>query len=275
MNESSWTKLFHPLGAQITIALHATDPVSLLDEVTGYLTAGFLVNAPGMEEGEQKEMIGYVCRRAKLNHDGTETDLIDLYVDHDAMMFKVLSVYLDTEDDIQAFATVAGIHPSKLPLFDGGNAPERGTPVGNRYIQRMDRPFGVIHKPNPKYNPDEADMKKRKPKRLFVRWADLPVPQNGTQQAQGETQQQSQAQPQRTTAEAWTVPALQDFLSYWNSRGITNAQLKLALRVNSSWDELNAKYTTVNDADEVMYAYVRETVPVQAGVPVVAERRMR
>src|SRR5690348_3416784 len=66
-------------------------------EITNKLLAdGFLMTEPGLEAGEESEMIGRVSRRSKTNSDKTVSPVIDLYGVHDALKFKVMSIYLDT-----------------------------------------------------------------------------------------------------------------------------------------------------------------------------------
>lgn len=179
MNEntaSAFVRVYHKSGLQVSVPLTigtllSVEEAALLSaSVDNLLAAGWLVDAPGLEEGETKELIGWVCRRAKVNDDGSETPMVDLYVDNEKMTFKILTVYLNTREEAAAFEAVSGLHLGKLPLFEGDNAPERGTPKAQKYVVRAARPFGVIHEPNPAYDPE-----KKKPKRRFVRWADAPA----------------------------------------------------------------------------------------------------
>lgn len=179
MNEntaSAFVRVYHHSGLQVSVPLTigtllSVEEAALLSaSVDNLLAAGWLVDAPGLEEGETKELIGWVCRRAKVNDDGSETPMVDLYVDNEKMTFKILTVYLNNDDDVKSFESVSGLTLDKLPLFEGDNAPERGTPKAQKYVIRAARPFGVIHEPNPAYDPE-----KKKPKRRFVRWADAPA----------------------------------------------------------------------------------------------------
>ena len=182
-NECGWVKLYHPSGAQITIPLYMREPitqdmaVSLAGSVAQLLGAGFSVNAPGLEDGEFVEEIGFVVRRAKTNTDGTETPVIDLYPAQGH--FRLIGKYLNNEDDIKLFEAACKVDLGKLPLYEGDNAIERGkNPKVDKYVVAV-KPFRVIWKLNPRY---EGENDKKNSKRLFVRWdvAGLNVEQEKT-----------------------------------------------------------------------------------------------
>ena len=168
-----WAKVYHPSGLQVTIplpvetSLTAANAKAMLDSVSTLLTVGFLVNAPGLEDGEKVETIVGVVRRAKANDDASETPVIDLYPDR--ANFRILGIYLNTEQDIQAFEKAAGVKLSELPLYDGDNAIERGKGAKtDKYVIALKQPAKVVFKANPKW---EGDEDKKHPKRVFVRWA--------------------------------------------------------------------------------------------------------
>ncbi len=172
-----WAKVYHPSGLQVTIPLpveNALTPASakaMLDSVSTLLTVGFLVNAPGLEDGEKVETIVGVVRRAKANDDGSETPVIDLYPDR--ANFRILGIYLNNEQDIQAFETATGVKLNALPLYDGDNAIERGKGVKtDKYVITLKSPVKVVFKANPKW---EGDEDKKHSKRVFVRWASQSV----------------------------------------------------------------------------------------------------
>lgn len=143
----------------------------MLDSVSTLLTVGFLVNAPGLEDGEKVETISAVVRRAKANDDGSETPVIDLYPDR--ANFRILGIYLNNEQDIQAFEKAAGVKLAQLPLYDGDNAIERGKGVKtDKYVIALKSPVKVVFKANPKW---EGDEDKKHSKRIFVRWASQSV----------------------------------------------------------------------------------------------------
>jgi hypothetical protein len=170
--ESGWVKLFHPSSALVTIPLRLEKPIlvteaqALMESVTNLLQAGFSVEAPGLEEGEHVEEIGFVVRRSKANSDGSETPVVDLYPSRGN--FRQLGKYLNNEADIQAFETACGVALNILPLYEGDNSVERGkNPKLDKYVVALQAPVKVVWKLNPRY---EGDQDKRNPKRLFVRW---------------------------------------------------------------------------------------------------------
>lgn len=146
-----------------------------LEYTNALLSSGASVTAPGLEAGEQKEQVGYVVYRSKVNDDATETPIIDLYLNHEATKFKFLTVYLNTPEDIEAFRHASGIGIAELPYWEGGHL-ERGNPKTDKYFVAPRKPLTVVHKLNERYNPDEPEMAKRKPKRLFVRWDTVVIP---------------------------------------------------------------------------------------------------
>jgi len=183
LKESGWVKLFHPSSAQVTIPLRLDKPIlvteaqALMESVTSLLQAGFSVDAPGLEKGEHVEEIGFVVRRSKANADGTETPVVDLYPSRGN--FRQLGKYLNNEGDIQAFESAYGLALSGLPLYEGDNSIERGkNPKLDKYVIALKHPVKVVWKLNPKYG---GENDKKNSKRLFARWADLPVIGDGNQ----------------------------------------------------------------------------------------------
>lgn len=177
------TRLYHRSGAAVSIALEGSLPEEIDKAIQGFLDAGFTVLAPGLEEGEQKEEVGFVVRREKFNQDKSVTPIVDLYANHDAMKHPILSIYLNTQEDVSAFEVAAGTRLISLPLYEGEGRIERGkNPRMDAKVWRANRPFGVVFTKNPKY--DEAEDKATKakgevygvPKRKFVRWAEAKVP---------------------------------------------------------------------------------------------------
>ena len=221
--------LYHPRGPKVRLpvpagahegAEFACSPALALAAVDDYLAAGWLLDAPGLEAGEHKEEVGYVLRRSKDNQDGSETPIIDLYSANDQLTWKVLSVYLNTDDDVAAFERAAGVRLTDIPLFSGTAAPERGaSKQSDKFITRT-RPFGVVWGANPKYDEAAAQQaaaaNKRYtvPKKKFVRWADQPA---GVSPAAGQQQQQTGAD----SAGGWWA----DFLGSFPPVDSLNARL--------------------------------------------------
>jgi hypothetical protein len=175
----AWVKLFHPSGLDVRVPLpldHVLPEATWLglrQSIDNALASGWHTEAPGLDAGEQKESIGWVCRLQKEHDDGTLTNRIDLYADDDRMSWKCLSVYLNNASELVAFEQASGLKVDNLPIFVGGSAPERGSSKQtDAFIVRAPKAFGMICKANPRYDPNETDVKKKKPKRVFARWAD-------------------------------------------------------------------------------------------------------
>lgn len=169
---TGWVKVYHPTGLQVTLPIPATELITteaaklMLMNVSNLIGAGWLVNAPGLEDGERADDIGCVVRRVKANDDGTETPVIDLYPPR--ANFRILGVYLNDEGAVRAFEQAAGLTLVDLPLYKGDNSIERGKgPKTDKYVISLPRSMKVVFKANPKW---EGDEDKKHPKRLFVRW---------------------------------------------------------------------------------------------------------
>lgn len=175
------TWLYLPTGNKVEFefsdsSIPEDDYANALGYTNRLLALGASVTAPGLEAGEQKEQVGYVVYRSKVNDDGTETPILDLYLTHDATKFKFLTVYLNTPEDVTSFEQVSGLKLlADMPYWEGGHL-ERGNPKTDRYFVAPRKMLTVVHKLNERYNPDEPDMTKRKPKRLFVRWESVGTP---------------------------------------------------------------------------------------------------
>jgi hypothetical protein len=181
-----WVKLYHPCGALVTLPVvgqfrekaKGWDYAAAFSAVSDAIGCGFTVDAPGLEAGEARAEVGAVCRSEKTNNDRSTSQVIDLYTASAAEEYKFLRLYMDTDTQIAAFEKAARMTLDSLPLYEGEAAPTRG----HKKVQKV-RPFGVIYKTNPKY--DEAAAKAAEaaktkytiPKRVFVRWADLPPDQ--------------------------------------------------------------------------------------------------
>ncbi len=180
-SQCGWVKLYHPGGVQVTLPVLTGEPVTpemaglMLSSVGAYLTAGFAANLPGVEEGEKVEDIRYIVRRAKVNDDGSETPVVDLYPDR--ANFRILVLYLNTEQDIQAFEAACGVRLKDLPLYDGDNSIERGKgPKTDKYVTQLTQSAKAAFKANPKW---EGDEDKKHTKRLFIRWHGVSINGNG------------------------------------------------------------------------------------------------
>jgi hypothetical protein len=172
------TRLYHPTGAQVSIPLSLAAELTieqgsmLLRSLDNLLAAGWFVNLPGIEQGENVAEIGFVARREKYNqNDGTTTPIVDLYENkapERGGAFKLLHRYLNTPDDISEFEAATGIKLASIPLYNGDNAIERGKGKDNLVVT-LPRPAKLVWKQNPQW---EGDNDKKHPKRIFIRWFD-------------------------------------------------------------------------------------------------------
>lgn len=183
MNEDNtvgWVKLYHPSGALVTfpldlnIQLTQDQAVTVFSSVSNLLEQKFTVYQPGLDDGEKLVEIGYIVRKSKSHAEEGETPVMDLYPV--TGNFRHLAKYLNTPEDVAVFEALIGRKIETLPLWEGDNAIERGkSPKTDRYVTKLDKPIKVVWKINPRYDPEETDIKKKKPRRLFVRYAEPPT----------------------------------------------------------------------------------------------------
>ncbi len=160
-----WTKVYHPSGLQVTLPM-PVDPAVAFVHVQTILETGWLVIAPSLEAGEQLEEIAYVVRKSKFNDDDTETPILDAYTERGN--FRMVGIYLNTANDIEAFIQAAGVTLDKIPMYEADGTIERGkNPKTDRFVFKLPRPIKLVWKPNPRY---EGPEDKKHSKRVFVRW---------------------------------------------------------------------------------------------------------
>lgn len=183
-NVGGWVKLYHPAGGgvQVTlpvppVAFSPAQAQAMFSNVSTLMSAGFMVNLPGLEEGETRESVTHIVRRRKAEDGGGSTPIMDIYAGGN---FRVLSVYLDAEkeDETKHFVELFGA-VNAFPLFRGNAPIERGKDAENDkefVVNVADRGAQIVYKANPKYSQEEADRMKAEnktykvPKRVFVRF---------------------------------------------------------------------------------------------------------
>lgn len=148
-------RVFHPSGLLVTLPIPSGgwDYKGAFAAVGDILAAGFTVNAPGLEAGEQKEMIGSVIRSEKTNDDGSLTPVAGLYNTSDAYKHSFIKLYLNQPEQIADLEAASGLKFFSLPLYDGAAMPEKG----HKKITRASRPFGIVWGPNPRYDEKKAE----------------------------------------------------------------------------------------------------------------------
>jgi hypothetical protein len=175
-----WMTLFTKHGIQVKLPVpdRPFDYADALANVESALAAGFVVTAPGLEQGESREDVGYVVH-GESERDGEVTPYLLLYGCGDNHKFSFLKVYLNRPEDVRAFEFASKMRLDQIPVYIGDNKPERGkNSKVDKFIVPPPRPFRVVFKPNPKYDVAEAEAAKQKgdiyktPARVFVRWAD-------------------------------------------------------------------------------------------------------
>lgn len=171
-----WTKLYHQRGPQVTLPVMLGTPAEMFAAVGAYLDAGFLVVAPGLEEGEEREHVAYVVH-GEHERDGQTTPFLLLYAANEAMKFSFLKVYLNKPADIAAFEFASGLKLNSIPVYIGQDKPERGkSKQVDRYVIAAPAAFEVVFKQNPRWSETDAAAHQSRgemyavPRRVFVRW---------------------------------------------------------------------------------------------------------
>ncbi len=172
-NASSYVDLYHPKGPRVRLAI-TQQPLNyalMLQNVGAMLDAGWLPNAPGLDDGEERERVGWVLRGA-FEKEGEVTPFVLLYADNEQLTWSILKVYLNTAQDREAFEYASKMKLEHIPDYVGNDKPQRGaSQKTDKFIVRAPKPFGVVFRKNPKHDPNTEEGK-MKPARLFVRWED-------------------------------------------------------------------------------------------------------
>ena len=150
---TGWVKLFHPNGPQVTLPvpmlarLSAEQAVEMLASVSAYLSAGFLVSAPGLEDGEQKQEVVSVSRR-----EGKDAvPIVAFYLAHPKVLKKFLHAYLNNVEEIQAFEAATGIRLADIPLWEGERDIDKDNKNAARHIVPLARPISLVYEVGEKW----------------------------------------------------------------------------------------------------------------------------
>lgn len=184
---TGWTRLYHPAGVQVTIPIPLEKPISpetaqsALNSVSSLLDAGWLVDAPGLEEGEQKQEVVSVSRRE--SKDGTP--IVAFYLAHPKTVKKFLHAYLNNQEDVLAFEAATGLRLNAIPIWPGERDIDRDHREANKYIVPLSRPIHIVWAINPKWQMWSAEGGKatgaiEPHKRILVRYdgAQAPAPKS-------------------------------------------------------------------------------------------------
>ncbi len=174
---TGWTRLYHPAGVQVTIPIPLDVPIgadaaqAALASVSTLLDAGWAVDAPGLEEGEQKQEVVSVSRRE--SKDGTP--IVAFYLSHPKTMKKFLHQYLNKTEDVQAFEVATGLKLESIPLWMGERDIDKDHREAGKYIIPLARPIHLVWTVNPKWQQWSAEGGKatgaiEPHKRILVRY---------------------------------------------------------------------------------------------------------
>jgi len=170
---TGWTKLFHPAGAQVSLPV-PLEPLSgeqaraMFNSVAALIDAGFLVSAPGLEDGELAEEVNAVSLRNARD----ETPMIDFYSSNMKLLKKFMHAYLNNEQEVADFEAATGLHLADLTVYDGTLAIARDDNKAGKYITPLPRPIKLVWKLSPKWEEwKAAGGEGQEPhKRLLVRY---------------------------------------------------------------------------------------------------------
>jgi hypothetical protein len=170
---TGWTKLFHPAGAQVSLPvplepLSGAQAKALFTSVAALIEAGFLVSAPGLEDGELAEEVNAVSlRNAK-----DETPIVDFYSSNSKLLKKFMHSYLNNEQEVADFEAATGLHLADLTVYDGSLAIARDDPKAGKYLTPLPRPIKLVWKLSQKWEEwKAAGGEGQEPhKRLLVRY---------------------------------------------------------------------------------------------------------
>lgn len=190
--QCGWVKLHHASGVLVTVpvslkATELSDYKAMFANVGKMIEAGFRVNAPGLEAGEERKEVGYVVRSIKSDSRSGPADVLFLYATDPAWTRPFLAMYLNDDSDRNWFEKASGMQLSKIPEYIGTGRLERGkgSPQAQALIVPAPRPFGVVYGPNPKW--DAAKAAASTPaapymvaKNKFIRWEGCERPGKGT-----------------------------------------------------------------------------------------------
>lgn len=171
---TGWVKMYHPYGPQVTLPvptlarLTIPQAADMLASVSAYMDAGFLVNAPGLEDGELSEEVNAVARREAKD----ETIIIDFYSSNIKLQKKFMHIYLNNDSDAAAFEEATSIKIATIPVYDGTIAITRDDSKAGKYMRDLPRPIKLIWKLSPKWDEWKvAGGEGQEPrKRLLVRY---------------------------------------------------------------------------------------------------------
>jgi hypothetical protein len=129
MNTSIW--VYDPTSnAKVNLSAEVSDPTEALVWVQSVLDAGWLVE-PAAENLDRIE-VDFVIRSQQPNKDDdTVTPKLAFY--KAGLEFKMLTVYLNNQDDRDDFQKASGLNVDHLPLWEAAQFPANDDPVFKKY----------------------------------------------------------------------------------------------------------------------------------------------
>ena len=251
-------KLYHPRGVQVTFSRPPQD--DLIAFIDGLLGKGWLVNAPNGAAGQKVEEIAFAARRQTKKG----SPAIDLYIDSDALNFRLFTLYIDNDDMADDFEAATGIKVMSLPLFEGDAALQRDSSNAPKYIKPLARKAKIVLEPNPAYDPKETDISKKKPQWKFVRWDGIgatrptPPPANGNGKPEreadaGKGNGASGKKSSKLDKLGLNQAQANDLNAYATSLNLTNGDVFAALGI-SRWGEYKDSFEAAKARLDVIAA---------------------
>lgn len=158
--------VYDPNGIRVTFVLPLDDIASVQPTIARVLAGGFTANVAGAAPGETVEEVGFVSRREK--SDGTP--VLDLFSPNEMLAHRVFAHYLDTPEMIADFENATGLKLDEIPVWIAEQPIKKTSNTWKQYGVQTRRVARIALKDNPKHDPNETDVSKKKPKHLFSQW---------------------------------------------------------------------------------------------------------
>jgi hypothetical protein len=238
-----WTTGYMRNGLKASFTFVISDPMNAFTEAAAYLDKlladGFTQNEPGLEAGEESELIITVMRREK--SDGTP--IIDFYPawgagsDEPYGTYKYIHKYMNNADEINDFLKVSGFKSlDAIPLYDGQSPLKRTVNKAHAKETAVPTPFKVVRKQGKEKT--GSDGNPYRPWELVRYEAAGNAPQSHEKAlSSGSTGKQVE----------WNTDAVKRLSAEF---GLDAHQLKSALRINGAWSEWTGGYAAARDAVE-------------------------
>lgn len=144
-----WMKAYTPGGIQVGITMGFEDGELLSASAVDAMVAdkGYLVTPPGVEPGEEIEIMTHVSRRMHTSKkDGTVTPVIAFYHENTALNWKYDHIYMNTPEQIAEFEQVTGLTMVNIPEWEALSFLDRADAKADKYIIATQSPVRVAVK---------------------------------------------------------------------------------------------------------------------------------